>query len=599
MTARWYCSQCLNSFSEERAECPNLSCQILRPLEGWEKILQPKQIFDRRFRIYQLLAVGGAGITYLSKETNEDGADIGPLLAIKVLFTGRDSGGYLHRLSNEAQILEHLAHPHIIEYLGFSYISGHSPYLITRYATGGSLMDHLKENGAIKSNDIFIVGSQICSALKQAHQRGIIHRDLKPENILLSEKTGEDGPFHALLADFGIAKTESSSNYNLTRTGTFVGTPNFAAPEQFLAKGVTKSIDVYSTCALLYYALTGRFIFTFSRSISHEEIMENLHRNLPPPPITIECSNSERIILDEIFSGGLQFDPKDRISLNELHILLDKGISINFSRQVNLSKGIKIGKESKPIVEIISNKTSGELSFVKNDFTPTIALNLKKERLRKSDKPEGGMPSDQSSSMENTATPKFSPTELEGQQQEEEHSVLLNDSLSELISDDTFPDFKLPPDEPDDTLNIEELLQPLPEKKKGFLLPLTIAGIGLLGLLLGIRIVVSAQFVSTDKDDEITQNQASVSPIKLIEEGEAIARRWVGLTEGIQQRCQIPEKRAIEMTLRIDGNGQVLDRLSVKASPDINIECVYTILSQNPVKRLYSVETQVVFSARW
>ena len=88
--AQWYCLDCLTSFDVDLQNCSNLSCQAERPSKGWEAILQPNQILDRRFKVHKLLAIGGAGITYLVRELNDQDEEEGPRLAVKS-FTGRDS----------------------------------------------------------------------------------------------------------------------------------------------------------------------------------------------------------------------------------------------------------------------------------------------------------------------------------------------------------------------------------------------------------------------------------------------------------------------------------------------------------------------------
>lgn len=75
--------------------------------------------------------MGGAGITYLAREIDEQGEDIEPRLALKVLFSNRQQGSYLRRLATEAQILQEMQHEHTAEYRGFVHRAGHAPYLLS------------------------------------------------------------------------------------------------------------------------------------------------------------------------------------------------------------------------------------------------------------------------------------------------------------------------------------------------------------------------------------------------------------------------------------------------------------------------------------
>src|SRR5581483_4559236 len=82
--------------------------------------------------------------------------------------------------------------------------------------------------------------AKVCAAVHYAHQRGVIHRDLKPGNVCVDA----DGEPHVL--DFGLAKTSgpqvAPDGEAVTRTGEFLGTLAYAAPEQ--AQGDPSRIDV-------------------------------------------------------------------------------------------------------------------------------------------------------------------------------------------------------------------------------------------------------------------------------------------------------------------------------------------------------------------
>ncbi|MHC5018838.1 MAG: protein kinase domain-containing protein [Planctomycetota bacterium] len=98
--------------------------------------------------------------------------------------------------------------------------------------------------------------AQAARAVHRAHAHGIIHRDLKPANVLVDR----DGT--VWVNDFGLARFTSAGGdgelSKLTRTGYFVGTPNYMAPEQITGKGLDARADVYGLGATLYDALTGR-----------------------------------------------------------------------------------------------------------------------------------------------------------------------------------------------------------------------------------------------------------------------------------------------------------------------------------------------------
>src|SRR5258708_25606583 len=86
---------------------------------------------------------------------------------------------------------------------------------------------------------------------------GIIHRDLKPENIMYDPATRR-----AKLLDFGIARdAELPPEERLTRTGFFVGTLQYVAPEALSGELVDGRAHIYSLATIAYYLLTGRYPF--------------------------------------------------------------------------------------------------------------------------------------------------------------------------------------------------------------------------------------------------------------------------------------------------------------------------------------------------
>lgn len=274
-------------------------------------MLEPGDVLDRHYQIEKTLALGGAGLTYRVKELDPQGQPHGPDLAVKVLYAQRDQGSFLQRLSNEAQILQQLAHPNIVECRGFVHRSGHAPYLVTLFEHGGSLGDVLEEHVTLSPTVSAGVLRQVLLALDKAHERGIIHRDLKPENVLLRERVPPDQIPEVRVADFGIAKVDALGG-KLTRQGAFVGTPEFAAPEQFEGLPPTPATDIYAAGALFYTLLTGRDLLAFTDRLDTIRCLEELVRTLPPAAPEDIGTPEERALIQEIFSGTLKVEPGSR-----------------------------------------------------------------------------------------------------------------------------------------------------------------------------------------------------------------------------------------------------------------------------------------------
>lgn len=314
MATRRYCLQCLTSFAEDPSRCPNLGCEALRPDDGWSPILGSGDLLDRHYVVLDTLALGGAGIAYLARDTDDRGAPRGPELAIKVLFDQRDSGAFLKRLATEAQVLQDLAHPNIVEGRGFVHRMGGSPYLVTLYERGGSLADHVGRVGRLSPKVACGVLVQILRALEVAHAAGVVHRDLKPQNVLLREPVDADQTPRVRVADFGIAKVRGIDDGTLA--GAFVGTPEYAAPEQFVGATPTAATDLFASGALLVYLLTGKRAFRFSNRADvarcHQELVEQLPPRLPGG------TRAQVAALQELLEAMTRRDPRERPTVAEV-----------------------------------------------------------------------------------------------------------------------------------------------------------------------------------------------------------------------------------------------------------------------------------------
>ena len=312
-----YCGRCLSTFQTAPEVCPNFACRTNRPKEGWGIIFEAGEVIDQRYRIRRRLATGGAGVTYLAVEVQPETEAEACDLAVKVLWATRDHGSYLRRLSQEAQILQELDHPHIVEYRGFVHRTGHAPYLVTRFELGGSLYDHVRRRQRLSLRESASIGRQTLEALGRAHQAGVIHRNLKPENLLL-QSIPEPGQMpHILVADFGIAKVQGLFSDGLTRVGAFVGTPQHAAPEQFYGLPPSPATDVFATGAMLYFCLQGQPLLPLAYRLSPEDARELLIQKLPPKLVLPDEKPEQVRAIEQVLAACMAEDPDQRPTATE------------------------------------------------------------------------------------------------------------------------------------------------------------------------------------------------------------------------------------------------------------------------------------------
>ena len=169
------------------------------------------------------------------------------------------------RFRREADAARALVHPHIVRVLEAGDHAA-SPFLVMELLTGRTLqrllqarlapedVDHERAQSFFSDREQLARRfAEIALALFFAHERGVIHRDLKPANIMV----GDDGAMTVL--DFGLASASSPQSVVLTRTGDFLGTPLYMAPEQARGEGeATPKTDLWSLGAVFYECLAGR-----------------------------------------------------------------------------------------------------------------------------------------------------------------------------------------------------------------------------------------------------------------------------------------------------------------------------------------------------
>ena len=202
----------------------------------------------RDYQLKELVGSGGFGQVYRAVQPSVDRE-----VAIKVILPEfSDHPDFVARFQAEARTIAKLEHPHIVPLYDY-WQDDDGAFLVMRYIRSGSLRDRLKADGALRQQDLGPILEQICDALAVAHAEGVIHRDLKPENILVDERG------KAYLTDFGIAKDLSGNS--LTKTGGFMGSAAYLAPEQAQAEPITPSTDIYALGVLLYELFTGEHPF--------------------------------------------------------------------------------------------------------------------------------------------------------------------------------------------------------------------------------------------------------------------------------------------------------------------------------------------------
>jgi predicted Ser/Thr protein kinase len=240
---------------------------------------------------------GGMGVVYLATDRR-----LGRRVALKVIVPELAADAqFRQRFEREARVAATLEHPHVVPVYEAGEQDG-SLFIAMRFIDGRDLATEVRDHGALAPDRLARVVLQVAGALDAAHRSGVVHRDVKPANVLLTG-TGEDE--QAYLTDFGLTR-EAASESGLTLTGQWVGTVDYAAPEQILGEPTDARSDVYALGCLAFQALTGAPPF---RGAPAARLFAHMN---DPPPSACAARPALRSEVDAALSRALAKKPEDR-----------------------------------------------------------------------------------------------------------------------------------------------------------------------------------------------------------------------------------------------------------------------------------------------
>jgi YVTN family beta-propeller protein len=251
------------------------------------------------YRIERILGRGGMGVVYLAEHLRLHRKVALKLLAQELAHDPK----FRERFVRESQLAASLEHPNIIPIYDAGEL-GDELYIAMRYIDGTDLKSLIVNAGRLEAGRVLSILDQAAGALDAAHARGLVHRDVKPGNILLATAPGMKD--HAYLSDFGLTKRMTSDS-GITGTGQFVGTLDYAAPEQFEGKRLDGRADVYSLGCVLFECLTGEIPY----KRDNQAALVYAHLMADPPKVTERRPESQAAI-DDVVAMAMAKKPEDR-----------------------------------------------------------------------------------------------------------------------------------------------------------------------------------------------------------------------------------------------------------------------------------------------
>src|SRR6202140_2516069 len=317
------CPSCGNEVSGTLEFCP--VCMLRKGLAGGvesgesslqETVRPTSDQPPKRFEHYELvtgedgrpveLGRGAMGVTYKAFDV-----DLRCPVALKVIGEKylSDESAQL-RFLREARAAAKLRHSNVASVLHLGR-TGSGYFYAMEFVEGETLENLIKRSGRLEVKLALEIATQVAAGLAAVHEQNLVHRDIKPTNIMVRLK--EERSVTAKIIDLGLAKTldESASEAGISSPGAFVGTPEFASPEQFAGMQVDIRSDLYSLGVTLWEMVAGRVPFGGSPA----EVMYQ-HQHAPLPRERLKDVPQPVVLLLEKL---LQKDPAQRFQTpNEL-----------------------------------------------------------------------------------------------------------------------------------------------------------------------------------------------------------------------------------------------------------------------------------------
>ncbi len=249
---------------------------------------------------------GGMGAVYLAQQSRPVRTVAVKVLIPAIVQDADQQRMFLARFQREADTIAKLEHKNILQIYEYDEAVAkgqHLAYLVMPFIRGGTLRDHMadrRRNGSyFDFTEVESYLDQMADALDYAHGMGVVHRDIKPANLLFHT----DG--RLLLSDFGIVRLQAMPN--LTVAGSFLGTAEYASPEQISTGDVDFRADIYSLGVILYELLTGTVPFTASNpfAVMHMKLNEAV------PPVRSRRPELSTAV-DTVVMKALARNPADR-----------------------------------------------------------------------------------------------------------------------------------------------------------------------------------------------------------------------------------------------------------------------------------------------
>ncbi|MCP5108702.1 MAG: protein kinase [bacterium] len=314
-----------------------------------------------KYQVKKELGRGAMGIVYLAVDTVLERE-----VAIKTISSTIREGHLKERFIREARAAGKLCHNNIVTIYDFG-VEEDRLFIAMEYLEGRDLYQLISEEIPMDIKDKLEIVRQICMGLDYAHQHEVFHRDIKPANIrVLGDGTVK-------IVDFGLAVIQSSS---LTQTGSFLGTPNYTAPERLKGESGDGLSDQFAVGILLYELLT------YCRAFEGDSISTVIYNVLHKEPRPLDSKMTAKFPeIEAIIRKAIIKDPKLRYpSMKEMAADIESLLQKMKKRRYSMTETIAVMEEQMempqkdPVAEELTAIT--DYAGIKRKKTPLKAAAL-------------------------------------------------------------------------------------------------------------------------------------------------------------------------------------------------------------------------------
>jgi len=269
------------------------------------------------FRLEAEFGSGGMGVVYrATPEQDTDGVAAGTRVALKVLHPHLIRSDIMRaRFARECEIGQGIVHPNVVRMFGSGESDGFH-YIVMEYVEGQTLRDLIVELEVVPEELCRHIAREVAAGVAAIHAAGAVHRDIQPENVLIT-------PDHEVrLMDLGVARLVDEST-RLSLTGSFVGSVQYAAPEQFRGgdEVADPRVDQHAMGVLFYEMACGRNPFLDT------DVSSTMRKVLLETPADLRAANpAVTPFLSEVVGVLIAKKREDRFaSIQVVHELLTEG----------------------------------------------------------------------------------------------------------------------------------------------------------------------------------------------------------------------------------------------------------------------------------